>query len=73
MQLIDSPLTQQQSFPENRVLDALQDIIKVQIQPNFCILHPDYKPLELPLEIVNRFKKMSTEVQNRYIAIANDL
>jgi len=67
MQLIDSPPTHQQSFPENRVLDTLQDIIKVQIQPNFCILHPDYKPLELPLEIVNRFKKMSTEVQNRYI------
>jgi hypothetical protein len=67
MQLIDSPPTQQQNYPESRLLDTLQDIIKVQIQPNFCILHPDYKPLELPLEIVNRFKGMPTEVQNRYI------
>lgn len=67
MQLIDSPPTQHQDFPENKLLDTLQDIIKVQIQPNFCILHPDYKPLELPAEIVNRFKGMPTEVQNRYI------
>lgn len=67
MQLIDSPPIQHSNSIESRLLDTLQDIIKVQIQPDFCILHPDYKPLELPAEVVNRFKGMPAEVQNRYI------
>ncbi|MBD2002736.1 MULTISPECIES: T3SS effector HopA1 family protein [Cyanophyceae] len=69
MQLLDSLPTQEGCATSNRILDALQDIIKVQIQSNFCILHPDYKPWELPSEVVTRFQGMPTEVQNRYISL----
>lgn len=69
MQLLDSFPTQDISADSQHILDTLQDMIKVQIQSNFCILHPDYKPWELPNEIVTRFQGMPAEVQNRYISL----
>lgn len=56
-----------QSFDAgNRVLDSLQDIAsKVQLE-SFCIRHPDYKPLELPPEVVARFQHLPLPLQAKY-------
>ncbi|MDF5706651.1 MAG: T3SS effector HopA1 family protein [Nostoc sp. S4] len=69
MQLLNSLPTQDVCVTSQHILDILQDIIKVQIQSNFCILHPDYKPWELPSEVVARFQAMPAEVQNRYMSL----
>jgi hypothetical protein len=62
MQLLDSSYTQ--------LLDALEDIVSnVQINSNFCISHPDYKPLELPAEVVARFQQLPTDIQNKYLSL----
>jgi len=49
MQLLDSLQNQLPASALDRVLNSLQDIVRnVQIQSNFCISHPAYKPFELP-------------------------
>lgn len=70
MQLLDSPLTQQPDSASSQLLDTLQDIVSnVQIQPNFCISHPDYKPLELPAEVISHFRRMPSDIQNKYLSL----
>jgi hypothetical protein len=68
MQLLDSLQIQQPPASSERVLNSLQDIANhVQIQSNFCISHPDYKPLELSEEVVARFVRLPLELQNKYM------
>jgi len=60
MQLLDSLQNQLPASALDRVLNSLQDIVRnVQIQSNFCISHPAYKPFELPAEAVARFQQTS--------------
>ncbi|MBD1943771.1 hypothetical protein H6F50_15635 [Coleofasciculus sp. FACHB-712] len=67
MQLLDSPQSQLLASAPDRVLDSLQDIANhVQIQSNFCISHPAYKPFEIPAEVVTRFQQIPLELQNKY-------
>ena len=70
MQLLD---TLQNQLPDSsfaRLLDALQDIARnVQIKSNFYIGHPNYKPLELPAEVVARFQQLPKDIQNKYLSI----
>jgi len=69
-QLLDSPSSQRSDVATGRLLDALQDIVsKVQIQSNFCIRHPDYKPFELPAEVVARFQQMPGDIQRKYLSL----
>ncbi|MDZ8109382.1 MAG: T3SS effector HopA1 family protein [Nostoc sp. DedQUE12a] len=57
----------QSTEADRRLWDALEDIVNnVEIESDFCIRHPNYKPLDLPEEVIVRFKKMSQDVQNRY-------
>lgn len=66
-QLLDFPQIQSADAALERLRNALQDIVSnVQIQQDFCIRHPNYKPLELPGEVIDRFKRMPSDVQNRY-------
>lgn len=52
---------------DSTLLKALQDIAnKVEIQPNFKIYHPDYKPFELSEEVVANLRKMPPDIQQRY-------
>lgn len=68
MQLLDSSQTQQSNSASPQLLDALQDIVSnVQIQSNFCISHADYKPLELPAEVVAHFKRIPLNLQSKYL------
>lgn len=67
MQVLDSLPIQSPTAPSDHILASLQDIAnKVQLQPNFCIRHPDYKPLELPPEVVVRFQHLPLPLQNKY-------
>ncbi len=70
MQLLDSLPSQLSASAPDRVLDSLQDIANnVQIQSNFCINHPAYKPFEIPTEVVTRFQRIPLELQNKYLSL----
>ncbi len=70
MQLLDSLPSQLSASASDLVLDSLQDIANhVQIQSNFCINHPDYKPFEIPAEAVTRFQRIPLELQNKYLSL----
>lgn len=69
MQLLDST-TKLSSAPTHSLLETLQDIAdNIQIQSNFCIRHPQYKPLELPAEVINRFQNLPADLQNKYLSL----
>lgn len=54
----------------DRLRAALQDIVNnVTIHANFWISHPNYKALELPEEAVERFRQVSSEIQNKYLSV----
>lgn len=70
MQLLNSPQTQLETDLSGQLLDVLQDIVqKIEIKSDFSIHHPDYKPLELPSEAVERFQKMPTQMQQKYLSL----
>lgn len=70
MQLGNFSQTRQSDPASQQLLDTLQDIASnVQIHANFCICHPDYKPLELPDEVVTRFQQMPADIQNKYLSL----
>lgn len=70
MQLLDSPQSQLLTSAPDRVLDSLEDIANnVQIQSNFCINHPAYKPFEIPAEVVARFERTPLDLQNKYLSL----
>ncbi|MBP5974369.1 hypothetical protein HW132_16925 [Brasilonema sp. CT11] len=70
MQLENSSQTQQPDSASQQLLDTLQDIVSnVQIHSNFSISHPNYKPWELPDEVVTRFQQMPAEIQKKYFSL----
>jgi hypothetical protein len=70
MQLVErSGIILQDNVPAG-LRDTLQDIAsKVQIQADFCIRHPDYKPFDLSPEVVARFQKMPAELQRKHLSL----
>ncbi len=70
MQLLNYPEIKRSNQTNGRLLDVLQDIVnKVEIQSNFSIRHPDYKPWEIPAEAVERFQRMPEEMQQKYLSL----
>jgi HopA1 effector protein family len=70
MQLPNSPQTQLNPRVNRRLIDVLDDIVnKVKIQSYFSIRHPDYKPLEVPAEAVERFHNLPEEMQKKYLSL----
>lgn len=70
MQVLDSPPSQILTPDADRVRTALHDIANnLQIQSNFCICHPDFKPLELPAEAIARFQNLPQDLQSKYIGL----
>ncbi|MFM6331501.1 MAG: T3SS effector HopA1 family protein [Dolichospermum sp.] len=54
----------------NQIVNSLFDIASnIQIQPNFCIYHPNYQPFALPANIANRFQKNSSSLKQKYLNI----
>ncbi len=70
MQLLNYPEIQLSNVTNGRLLDVLQDIVnKVEIQSNFSIRHPDYKPWEIPTEAVEHFQRLPEEMQQKYLSL----
>ena len=70
MQLLNSPLSQLQADSTEQLLDTFQDIANnVQIESQFCVSHPDYKRWEFSPQVVERFKQMPSDFQNRYLSL----
>ncbi|ODG97291.1 hypothetical protein A4S05_14405 [Nostoc sp. KVJ20] len=54
----------------NQPLNSLFDIAKnIQIEPNFCIYHPNYQPFALPTKIADRFQQNSVDLQQKYLTL----
>ncbi len=67
MQLLNSLQSQLPDTAPKPLLAVLEDIAsKLQIMPNFCIHHPEYKPMELTAEAVERFQQLPSELQSKY-------
>lgn len=67
MNIITSTAKQQLNEVDVALVNTLQDIAnKVELQPNFQMYHPEYKPFELPEDIVANLRKMPLEIQQRY-------
>ncbi|NEQ23666.1 MAG: hypothetical protein F6K28_31880 [Microcoleus sp. SIO2G3] len=70
MQLLNFPLSQLEANSTEQLLNTFQDIANnVQIESQFCISHPDYKPLEFSRQVVERFKQMPSDFQDRYLSL----
>ena len=70
MQLLDSRQIQVSNLSNKQLLEVLKDIVnKVKIQSDFSIHHPDYKPLKIPVEAVERFKKLPEKMQRKYLSL----
>jgi hypothetical protein len=70
MQLLDSTSTQTKQDSSPELLDVLQDIVnKIEIRSDFSIHHPNYKSLELPPDVVERFQKMPGQMQQKYMSL----
>jgi hypothetical protein len=55
-------------LPNSNLWETLQDIANnVEIQTNFSIYHPDYKPLELSTEAINHFQSLPVSLQLKYL------
>ncbi|MBW4684853.1 MAG: hypothetical protein KME40_07055 [Komarekiella atlantica HA4396-MV6] len=68
MQLLNSLVLRTSDTSSKQLLTTLEDIAsKVEIQSNFCIRHPDYKPLKLPDEVVLRFQQLPLNVQHKFL------
>lgn len=68
MQLLNSHSHHLPTAIPNRLRETLQDIAnKVEIDSNFTIRHPDYKPLELPAEALKQFQLVPVELQRKYL------
>lgn len=66
MKLIESTV-EQFSTEANPVLNDIAS--KVELQSNFSIYHPEYKPFELPEEVVASLQKMPEKIQQRYAGL----
>lgn len=70
MPLLNSTQSQLKVDSSKQLVDVLQDIVdKVVIQSDFSIHHPNYKPLTLPTEVIERFQKMPNEIQQKYLSL----
>jgi hypothetical protein len=70
MQLLN-PLLERVSDPSyDRLLETLDDIVtNIEISADFRIDHPNYKPLEIPEESVQRFRSVPIELQHKYLSL----
>ena len=66
MHLTDFPSVQIDNFLLNTIKDIAQH---VEIKSNLCIVHPDYKSLELPKEVVERVKKLPDRIQRKHLSL----
>jgi hypothetical protein len=55
---------------QNTLSNTLLDIAsKIQIETNFCIIHPDYQPFTLPPLMVETLETSSSLLQDKYLTL----
>jgi len=70
MESLDYLLVQPINQSTERLLKILKDITyKVEIDSNFAIKHPDYKPYEISDDAVTHFQKMPQQIQQKYLGL----
>nr|AVH79607.1 hypothetical protein [Nostoc sp. PCC 9205] len=70
MQLLNATVNQSLTAISESLQTALEDIVNhLQIESNFCIKHPNYKPFEFPSDLVQRFQQVSIELKSKYQAL----
>lgn len=68
MQLLEPRQNSAWSSAFDRLSATLEDMAcNIQIDSNFCIRHPDYKPLDIPADAVSRFQQLPLELQHKYL------
>ncbi|MBD2361089.1 hypothetical protein H6G36_07835 [Anabaena minutissima FACHB-250] len=56
------------NYSAKTMLNSLIDIAtNIQIEPNFCIYHPNYQPFALPTKVADRFQQNSATLQHKYL------
>jgi hypothetical protein len=54
----------------NQIVNSLVDIASnIQIEPNFCIQHPNYQAFSLPITVAQRFQQNSPALQQKYLSL----
>jgi len=54
----------------NQLLNSLFDIASnIEIEPKFCIRHPNYQPFALPTKVADRFQQTSAALQHKYLTL----
>lgn len=67
MQLLNSLPTQLSDIPDS-LQTSLADIInRLEIQSQYSIKHPDYKPLELPQSAVSKIQELPSNLQSKLL------
>lgn len=68
MQLLNSLTLLPSNNSNNQLLNVLGDIAsKVNIQANFCIRHPDYKPFKFADEVILHFQRLPLNLQHKFL------
>ncbi|MBD2594563.1 hypothetical protein H6G74_09520 [Nostoc spongiaeforme FACHB-130] len=69
MQMLDSIATQLAEIPESLQI-SLQDIIsQIEIESDYCIKHPNYKPLQLPESAISRFQQLPAALKKKFLSM----
>ncbi len=70
MQVLDSLQSRLPEVVPEHLLVALEDMVnQIQIESTFSIRHPNYQPLDLPPEAVERFQQLPLDLQNKYLSL----
>ncbi|NER06070.1 MAG: hypothetical protein F6K17_27525 [Okeania sp. SIO3C4] len=70
MQLLEFPSHHFPTGVTGRLKEVLSDIVeRVEISSDFCISHPEYKPLDLPAEVVARFQALPKQMRDKYLSL----
>lgn len=70
MQTITPTQTTTQADIQPELMAVLEDIAhNVEIRDDFSIHHPLYKPLEIPVEAIERFQKMPEQMRQKFLSL----
>ena len=70
MQVLNSISTDSDASTHLELMTVLADIARnVEIRDDFAIHHPDYKPFEIPAEVVTRFQQMPEQMKQKFLSL----
>ena len=70
MHALNSISTNSDASAHLELITVLEDIARnVEIGADFAIHHPDYKPLEIPVEAVTRFQQMPEQIKQKFLSL----